>query len=128
MHTRYISEVYSGSLVLVSVITLWSATKSFVEGLQKDDNWSHVREKFESLKVLSAMINTTFGTVITCYLVCDILYYSVYLVSDFVDKESVLGDLRWSALMGMIFYFVHDIIVGGLACDICHQVRVKLIR
>lgn len=120
---------YLAMMTFLPVLTLWSVARSFISQIGAESldasmievvSWPLVKEKYETVKKMMALINSTFGWSFTCVTVEVILYYSTlftrYSFPNWSDPINIVS------LISLIIEVVTMVGTVLLAGDICDQV------
>lgn len=139
---RRIFGTHADALVLTACVTLWCSAKEFtnflsichmynkascnkistielkesavqIESLRDGTSWKTIQQKYESLKILTDLINSVHGLSITCFLVVSVLEYAIGLDEVFVEgTKTICGKVI------SVFYFVQKCVILVIAADI----------
>lgn len=104
-HFRQSIGYFCDTFLLMNVLTMWTAAKSFAVLLEKDASdgtvpqWKGIYDRFKFLEDLSVYINKVVGTQTTLFLVEMVLYYAVNLDDVFIDGRR---DFDWGKVIPLI--------------------------
>lgn len=133
MYQRYILGLYSSLLVLMLALTLKCAVKQFQLDMPFDGENSCSFEsrrlyqnRFGNLQRLAAMLNSTFGINVFCFLLESIVFYSINFGQMFHGVRGIVDGTR--AVRELIYFFGNTCAVFIISAQAAFQVLQKSIK
>lgn len=136
LHSRLFGA-YCDLFLLIGVLTLWSKTEMFTFSIllknrknidifqikksarrSSNNPWPEIYEEYKSLRQLSDLINTVFGSNALIFLIEVILDYGISMDGAFVDKKRT--DWFQKFTLGFYFFLTFPAVLG-FSGDICHK-------
>lgn len=85
-----------------------------------NQKWEKIEQQFKGLRRLSTLINNTFGSFITIFLLEFLFYYS-----NSMDKIFAYSKLDWKELVLLVYWFFHGVMILYFAAEACLQVKAQ---
>lgn len=144
---RRILAISADYLILITTLTLWVPARSFAVSLTESHrsswkvcrdkqlstlgvlNYIQVQDHFDSIKILSNLINSTFSHKVTFYLLRIVVYYSTSLDDIFgegddginADSSEDFDELK--RVMWLCWFLGNTAVNLYFSVDICQQMR-----
>lgn len=118
----YIHATFGQMFILCGVTKVWLRALSFsrtIKSLQNDfsvKSWKLLYEQYESLKILTGLVNRAFGKMILVFQVLAILFYSRQVDVMIINISEGLSFFR------LAIFFSSVILLYVLAADVCLKV------
>lgn len=121
---RHLMGFFGDLYFMIFTLTLWTPAfllgKKLTENAEMNLDWTQVQMYTQVIQEISQLVNNLASSVVTCFLVEVVVFYSTSFGDVFNGSEK---GLMWNKCIRMTFFGMSTCTILLLAANICHQVK-----